>query len=132
MSRILIIIATLNLIFGCFYYKSKVQNERPFKDSYPLLKEASDKLKTSYVDLDKVQNDQLTNGALKGMLKSLDRYSTYYTPDQNKAQSEDLEGRFAGVGVLFRVEDEGVLLDVYTRDLPLRRREFTLEILLFL
>ena len=44
------------------------------------------------------------------MLKNLDRYSTYYTPNQNKAQEEDLQGRFAGIGVLFRVEKDGVFV----------------------
>ena len=110
MKRVILAIAAINLVIGCFYYSFKIKQERPFKDSYPLLKEAADKLKTSYVDEDKVNNERLTTGALKGMLKNLDRYSTYYTPDQNKAQEEDLQGRFAGVGILFRVEDEGVFV----------------------
>ena len=118
MKKSLLILAVINLVYGFYYYQKKVKVERPLEDYYPLLKEASDKLKASYVDEEMVKNDRLSTGALKGMLKNLDRYSNYYTPNQNKAQSEDLEGRFAGVGVLFRVQDEGVFIRRVYKDSP--------------
>ena len=89
-----------------------------FSENFYLLEEASDKLKSSYVDESKVGNDDLTKGALKGMLKGLDPYSTYYTPTQNKDQEEDLKGKFAGVGILFRVEDDGVYVRKVYEDSP--------------
>lgn len=117
-KKFIVVVMFLNLVFAFFYYKNK-QNKNPrFSDNFYLLEEASDKLKSSYVDEAKVDNDNLTKGALKGMLKNLDPYSTYYTPSQNKEQEEDLKGKFAGVGVLFRVEDEGVFVRKVYEDSP--------------
>ena len=66
MQKFIFILAALNLAYGVMYYRSKIKDEAPFKAAYPLFKEASDKLKASYVDEDKVKNENLTTGALKG------------------------------------------------------------------
>jgi carboxyl-terminal processing protease len=109
-KKIIVLVMFLNLLGGFVYYKNKQGSTPSFKDDFYLLQEASDKLKSSYVDEAKVDNKNLMKGALTGMLKNLDRYSTYYTPSQNKEQEEDLKGKFAGVGILFRIEEAGVFV----------------------
>ena len=117
-KKLLLLVAVINLAYGAYYYYKKNSMNPKFSENFYLLEEASDKLKSSYVDESKVGNDDLTKGALKGMLKGLDPYSTYYTPTQNKDQEEDLKGKFAGVGILFRVEDDGVYVRKVYEDSP--------------
>jgi len=118
LKKLLLLVAVLNLTYGTYYYYQKNSLNPKFSDNFYLLEEASDKLKSSYVDESKVGNEDLTKGALKGMLRGLDPYSTYYTPSQNKDQEEDLKGKFAGVGILFRVEDDGVYVRKVYEDSP--------------
>ncbi|EDM28912.1 carboxyl-terminal protease [Lentisphaera araneosa HTCC2155] len=117
-KKLLLLVTVINLAFGAYYYYKKNSMNPKFSENFYLLEEASDKLKSSYVDESKVGNEDLTKGALKGMLKGLDPYSTYYTPSQNKDQEEDLKGKFAGVGILFRVEDDGVYVRKVYEDSP--------------
>ncbi len=109
-NKILVLLLSLNLIYGIYDYSLKAKNNNSLAESASLFKEAASKLKVSYVDADKVTNDNLTTNALKGMLKYLDKYSTYYTPKQNERQEEGLQGSFAGIGVLFRMKKEGVFV----------------------
>ncbi|WDE96726.1 S41 family peptidase [Lentisphaera profundi] len=118
LKKTLILVAIINLLLGFTYYRSKSLAQPQLSDEFHLLEEAGAKLKSSYVDESKVDNESLTTGALKGMLKSLDSFSTYYTPSQNKEQEDDLKGKFAGVGILFRVDDNGVFVRKVYGDSP--------------
>jgi len=45
-----------------------------------------------------VTEDQLIDGAVKGMYDSLDKYSTYLDAEENKQFTEDVSGTFSGIG----------------------------------
>lgn len=49
-----------------------------------------------------VSDEQLSNGALHGMLASLDRYSRYYDSAERDALERETSGRYEGIGVVFR------------------------------
>jgi C-terminal processing protease CtpA/Prc len=51
-----------------------------------------------------VEGRDLEYGAIRGMVGALDPYSTFFTPEEAKAFSEDTEGHFAGLGIEITVE----------------------------
>lgn len=52
-----------------------------------------------------VQEDKLLEAAIKGMLKSLDSYSDYYTKEEADAKFAPLFGTFSGIGIYIEEKD---------------------------
>jgi carboxyl-terminal processing protease len=63
-------------------------------------------VKKNYVE--DVDTKNLVNGAINGMLTSLDPHSAYLTPDLYKELQMDTQGRFGGLGIEITVKN-GVL-----------------------
>jgi carboxyl-terminal processing protease len=63
-------------------------------------------VKKNYVE--EVETKNLVNGAINGMLSSLDPHSAYLTPDLYKELQMDTQGRFGGLGIEITVKN-GVL-----------------------
>lgn len=63
-----------------------------------------DKIQTDYVR--DVSTDRLAEGALAGMMGSLDRHSSFVTAEEMKALQEDTRGEFEGIGVSIRMDEE--------------------------
>lgn len=58
-----------------------------------------------------VPTEQLLDGALSGMLRSLDDYSRYYSPEEARELDRDTSGRYTGIGVILkRPIEEGRIL----------------------
>jgi len=63
-----------------------------------------------YVDEEKVSFDALAEQAIAGMVKSLDRHSSYFPPPEYQSFQEDVYRRYVGIGVMIRKVDKGILL----------------------
>jgi carboxyl-terminal processing protease len=63
-------------------------------------------VKKNYVE--DVDTKNLVNGAINGMLSSLDPHSAYLTPELYKELQMDTQGRFGGLGIEITVKD-GIL-----------------------
>mgnify|MGYP001182371139 CR=1 FL=1 len=59
-------------------------------------------VKKNYVE--DVETKNLVNGAINGMLNSLDPHSAYLTPDLYKDLQSDTQGRFGGLGIEITVK----------------------------
>lgn len=59
-------------------------------------------VKKNYVE--EVETKNLVNGAINGMLSSLDPHSAYLTPDLYKELQSDTQGRFGGLGIEISVK----------------------------
>lgn len=59
-------------------------------------------VKENYVS--EVNTRDLIYGALNGMMKSLDPFSAFFTPDQYKEFKQETEGEFGGVGIEIGME----------------------------
>jgi len=59
------------------------------------------------LDKEKVGYKELTYGALRGMLGSLDPHSQFMEPEGYKDMKEDTEGKFGGVGIQIAMSKEG-------------------------
>lgn len=53
--------------------------------------------------VDDVNSQELTEAAIRGMLKELDPHSTYLDKDEVKAMNEPLQGNFDGIGISFNM-----------------------------
>jgi carboxyl-terminal processing protease len=62
-------------------------------------------IRQHYVDGEKVSYQELTQGALKGMLASLDPHSQYLDQEAYLAMKSEAEGQFGGIGITVGVKD---------------------------
>ncbi len=77
------------------------------QDTYKNLKiftEALDIIKGNYVE--DVDASKLIQGALDGMVKSLDPHSAYLTPDMYKELQSEAKGYFGGVGIEITIQND--------------------------
>lgn len=113
---IFLIVCILSWIGGFWFGTNKVeldwQNYRPSlqvegKEPPPnvtnldlsLLWVVLDKLKTSYYDQSVIDPKKLVNGAITGMVESLDDpYTVYLPPQENTDFKQGLAGKFEGIG----------------------------------
>jgi carboxyl-terminal processing protease len=72
-------------------------NTAPANEFLKTFTEALDIIQKNYVD--EVQTKQLIEGAINGMLASLDPHSAYLTPDLYKELQVDTKGSFGGLGI---------------------------------
>jgi len=69
--------------------------------------EAIEKIMENYVE--EVDPEKLIEGAMGGMLSSLDPYCAYLPPDLYEAFQADVEGAFEGVGINITLDQDGRL-----------------------
>lgn len=60
--------------------------------------------------VDTVNTQELTETALKAMLKELDPHSTYLNEEEAKSMTESLGGNFEGIGVTYQMENDTLLV----------------------
>ncbi|HAQ61028.1 TPA: S41 family peptidase [Candidatus Delongbacteria bacterium] len=58
------------------------------------------------VYVDEPDIDKVMEGAIEGMLKTLDPHSSYIPADKQKEVEEDFEGVFGGIGIEFEIKDK--------------------------
>lgn len=78
---------------------------RQSEDEYKYLRMFTDVLriiKQNYVE--PVSTKDLIYGALNGMTKSLDPFSSFFTPKQYESFRQETEGKFGGVGIEIGIE----------------------------
>jgi carboxyl-terminal processing protease len=69
------------------------------EERYGKVKDIIDILNTKYVD--SVNADKLFEETISDMLHKLDPHSNYITPQEMRAQTEQIQGEFGGIGVRF-------------------------------
>ena len=90
-------------------------------DAYPQLELFSrvlQRVRKDYVDGDKLTYKELVQGALKGMLGTLDPHSEYMEPVKYNELKEDTEGTFSGVGLQVGMRDGGLTVIAPIEDTP--------------
>jgi carboxyl-terminal processing protease len=72
-------------------------------DQLQIFSDVLDMVKENYVR--EVENDELVNGAISGMLKTLDPHSSYLDPDAYSELQVETKGTFGGIGIEITVRD---------------------------
>lgn len=93
-------------------FRSAIIENKDNKDAqvdFSLFWNAWDKLKSKYVDTEKLDAQKLVYGAIKGMLAATgDPYTNFFDPTENKKFSEDITGSFEGIGAELGIKN-GIL-----------------------
>src|SRR6059036_1305594 len=100
-----------NLFFAARIYSEaagRADRENPYSQM-ELFTQVMELIRSQYVDSDKVAYTNLTYGALKGMLNSLDPHSQFMDPQGYQDMKEDTEGKFGGLGIQIGMSREGFL-----------------------
>lgn len=72
-----------------------------------------------YVNEDVIDEEEMTYGAIKGMVDSLgDHYTVFMTPDETEQFADSLEGTLEGIGAELTVEEGALIIVSPLRDSP--------------
>jgi carboxyl-terminal processing protease len=100
------VLLLLNLVVAARIYSSAPRSERDNAYAHiEMLVKVMELIRKDYVDGEKLSYRDLTYGALKGMLSSLDPHSQFMDPDTFSDMKEDTEGEFGGLGIMIGVKD---------------------------
>jgi carboxyl-terminal processing protease len=100
----------LYLLFGislvsivCYQQARSSQRDR-YGRMFETFTEVMHEIETSYVE--PVDERDLFEGALAGMVSRLDEHSAYFNPQEYGELQEDLDQRFGGIGIQVSLENE--------------------------
>ena len=100
MKKILI----LTLILFCFSYlqKSYATTSNKLYEKIDLFGEVLERIKQEYVD--EIDQADVMDSAINGVLQSLDPYSAYMSPELFKSMQTESKGEFGGLGIEIGME----------------------------
>lgn len=99
-----------------FASEAPVLNQNDRYKNLELFQKVLQFVEKNYVD--PVQNDALLNGAIKGMLETLDPHSNFLTADVYRDMKIDTTGKFGGVGIEVGMKDEVLTVLAPLEDSP--------------
>jgi carboxyl-terminal processing protease len=108
---LVVVLLGINLAVAARIY-SQASGKEDKDNPYPqmeLITRVMELIRKEYVDVDKAAYTNLTYGALKGMLNSLDPHSQFMDPHVYQDMREDTEGKFGGLGIVISMSKEGFL-----------------------
>ncbi len=113
-------ILAINAIIGAHLYATNV-SAAVKDDPYPNLQvfmAVMESVRQEYVDGEGLSYEQLVNGALKGMLNTLDPHSEYMQAKKYNELKKDTEGEYGGVGIVVNVQHGKVTVVAPMEDSP--------------
>jgi carboxyl-terminal processing protease len=96
--------------------KSAKDQQAELYQSYERLVRVMDIVESRYVQ--PVDSQQLFEGAIRGIMSSLDPYSTYIPADAYKEFMEETEQQFSGIGITIAVEKERIRVVTTLEGMP--------------
>jgi carboxyl-terminal processing protease len=109
-----------NLFLGARLYLGSA--EAAEKDSaYPnleLFSTVMERIRKDYVDGKDLTYQELVQGALKGMVGTLDPHSEFLDAEKYKELQNDTQGQFGGVGIVVAVKDDFLTVVAPMEDTP--------------
>ena len=76
-------------------------------------------LRREHIDGEGLNGKELSDGAIRGMLRALDDpYAAYLTPDQFAVESQDIKGFFEGIGAEVGIRDGRITIIAPMPDAP--------------
>lgn len=100
------ILYTLTLAIVCIAATTDIYAQRRELTPDQKLRMAQALIQSYYVE--DVDGQQLTDEAIKAMLKTLDPHSSYTDADETKELTQPLEGKFSGIGIQFNAATDTV------------------------
>jgi len=88
---------------------------------FSVVSEAWQVLNDNYVDISKLDPTKLSQGAVRGMMGSLDQYSSYADPETHKLEMSNLAGKFEGIGAVISMKDNQLTVVSPVEDSPAQK-----------
>lgn len=110
----------INAIIGANIYVNSVSAASE-DDPYPNLQvftAVMESIRQEYVDGEGLTYKELVNGALKGMLNTLDPHSEFMEPRKYDDLKKDTEGEYGGLGIIVNVQNGKVTIVSPMEDSP--------------
>ena len=97
MIRILISASILSLNFFLTTFSLGIESEDDIYKKIDLFSEVLEKINSEYVD--EVNQNEMMDSAIDGVLQSLDPYSSYMSPAVLENMQTETSGEFGGLGI---------------------------------
>lgn len=97
-------------IIACFFAITAVAQEKNSYADSPARKLQMAQFAITNLYVDKVDEKELVENAIIGMLKELDPHSVYSNAEEVKKMNEPLQGNFEGIGVQFNMSEDTLLV----------------------
>ncbi|MDC0205478.1 S41 family peptidase [Pelagibacteraceae bacterium] len=101
-SRLKIILILISVMFISFFKTANSQNVDKFYQKIDLFSEVLEKIQDEYVD--EVDQSEVMDAAINGVLQSLDPYSAYMNPTIFEEMQTETSGEFGGLGIEVSME----------------------------
>lgn len=115
-----------------------IENREPPEDfenlDFSLFWEVWRRLEKNYIDRSALNSQKMIEGAIKGMVASLDDpYTSFLSPDDNKRAKEDLAGSFEGIGAQLGIKNKRIVVVAPLKGMPaekagLKSGDYILEV----
>jgi carboxyl-terminal processing protease len=92
-----VIILGFLIVFGPYYASKVSARDKSIYKDIKTFSEVLDMVQKNYVE--EVDSSTLIQGAINGMIKSLDPHSVFMTPEMYKELSVETQGQFGGIGI---------------------------------
>ena len=96
------IIIILSVIISFFYNPAHSQNLDKLYEKIDLFSEVLEKINNEYVD--EIDQSEVMDSAINGVLQSLDPYSAYMNPEIYEEMQTETSGEFGGLGIEVTME----------------------------
>lgn len=113
-TTILGILIGTTIMFGVGYYQES--KAAPNYEYLDLFTKVLHFVQTNYVE--EVDTKKLIEGAIKGMLATLDPHTVYLPPEQFKEMQVDTSGKFGGLGIEITIQDGFLTVVTPIEDTP--------------
>ena len=86
---------------------------------FSLFWQAWSEIEKKFIDKNKVDQQNMYYGAIKGMVSSLeDPYTFFLTPEENRESKDDLAGKFEGIGAQLGLQDTRIIIIAPLKNSP--------------
>ena len=113
------IIIILSVIISFFYNPAHSQNLDKLYEKIDLFSEVLEKINDEYVD--EIDQSEVMDSAINGVLQSLDPYSAYMNPEIYEEMQTETSGEFGGLGIEVTMEAGVVKIITPIDDTPASR-----------
>src|SRR2546421_5357522 len=96
--------AVLVSMFAGAVMAKRLPSQGGVYENLKVFTEALSYVESNYVD--EVEPEKVIQGAIRGMLKTLDPHSSYMPPDVYREMQVETEGRFGGLGIEISMRDD--------------------------
>jgi len=119
-QAVVVLTVLFNLALGARLYRAVAAQEKEDNGytSIAVFARAMQLIRQDYVDAKKINYDDLTHAALKGMLSSLDPHSQFMESRDFKGMQDDTNSRFGGLGVVVSQRDGDLIIVSPMEDSP--------------